>query len=72
MWDKFIDLLRFNRTAAVFSFALGGFGVMVLFQGFSQVSEFWSQIIAGITLVPLIILAFIRTFLPAKKEGGNS
>ena len=67
MWD----LLRFNRTAAVFSFFLGGFGLMVLFSGFSQVSEFWSQVIAGITVTPLIVLAFVRVFFPAKK-GGKS
>ena len=72
MWEKITDLLRFNRTLAVGLFFLGGFGVMVLFHGFSQVSEFWSQVIAGITITPLIALAFVRTFWPGKKKGGNS
>lgn len=73
MWEKITDLLRFNRSLAVFAFFLGGFGVMVFFDALrNYIDDAWTQVIATLCLVPVIVIAFVRTFWPGKKEGGNS
>ena len=71
--EKIKDLLRFNRSLAVFAFFLGGFGIMVFFDALSNyIDDTWTQIIATACIVPVVLIAFIRTFWPGEKKGGNS
>lgn len=68
MLNKIKHFLQFNPGASKLAFALGTIGLIFFFAGAkANLGEGAAEVIAAVTIVPAIAIAFIQTFKPFGK-----
>lgn len=73
--NKIKDFLQFNPGAAKLAFFLGAISLIFFFAGTkANLGEGTAEVIATVTIVPAIVIAFIQVFKPfgRKGKGGNA